>query len=134
MFRVVNERTWRAVGFALCLVGISYFSDTKGRGAVSPASNVLEATERLEAVTMGYHRSSRAVAASRSLKRAIIGGDVMSPYLDFEVFAAAKQPVLVGSWELHDGPQITMFAHSSNRQARDIQRDFRRQGFQILTN
>jgi hypothetical protein len=134
VFRVVGERTWRAVGFALCLVGISYFSDTKGRGAVSPASNLLGATERLEDVTQGYHRSSRAAAASPSLKRAVIDGDVLSPYLDFEVFAAAKHPVVIDGRELHDGPQVTMFAHSSNRQAREIQREFRRQGFQILAN
>ncbi len=133
-FRVVNERTWRALVFALCLVGISYFSDTKGRGAVAPASNLIASTARLEEATAGYHRSSRRVASSPAPKRAVVGSDILSPYLDFEVFAAAKDPVMVGSWELHDGGQVTIFAHSSRHQAHEIVRDLQRQGFQILTN
>ncbi len=134
VFRAAGESLWRATVFALCLVGISYFSDTKGHGAAAPASNLIESTARLEETTVGYHLSSRRVASSGAPKRAIVGSDILSPYLDFEVFAAAKQPVMVDSWELHDGKQVTIFAHSARRQVREIVRDLERRGFEILTN
>jgi hypothetical protein len=133
VFRVVYERTARAFMFALCLVALSYWSETKGRGPVAPASNLLESAEHLEQLTQGYHRNSRRLAASPSLKRAVIDSDIVSPYLDFEVFALAQHPVMRGGAELDDGPQVTIFAHSTNhRKEGELERSYRRQGYDIL--
>jgi hypothetical protein len=81
-----------------------------------------------------YHDECRAVALNPSLKRVVVGGDVVAPYLDFEIFAAAKHPVMTGSWEMRDGPQVTLFAHTRNkRQGADTVRKFGRDGYAVLS-
>ncbi len=133
IFRAVNERTLSALLLALMLTGMSYYSDPRGRGVVAPGSSLLDATEHLEAVTQGYHRSGRAIAATPGMKRVVVGGDVVAPYLDFEIFAAAKHPVMPNIWEMDDGPQMTVFAHTaSRRKGVETQRNYRREGFVVL--
>ena len=133
IFRAVNERTLSALLLALILTGLSYYSDPKGRGVVAPGSSLLDVALHLEQVTQGYHRSSRMLAASPAPKRVVVGGDVVAPYLDFEIFAAAKHPLMPNIWEMDDGPQMTVFAHSaSRRKGAETQRNYRREGFVVL--
>jgi hypothetical protein len=134
VFRIVDERTPRALGLGLLLVLLSYVSDTKSRGTVTPASNFLNTTELLESQTQAYHRNGHAKALNPALKRLAVGSDMASTYLEFEIYAAAKHPVLVDTYEMHDGPQVTFFGFSSGRrqEARKV-RDMSRQGFEILS-
>jgi hypothetical protein len=134
VFRAVDERTGRAAVLGLLLMGLSYWSDTKGHGPVAPASNLLSCAEKLEEITQGYHRNGERIALTDAPKRAVVGASILVPYLDFEVFATAKSPVMVNSWEMHDGDQVTVFAHSMSRhQQAEVDRKFRREGFVLLS-
>ena len=134
VFRAVNERTGRAALLGLLLMALSYESDIKGHGPVAPASNLLDSAKKLKEETQSYARSSHETALNPAPKRVVIGTGVTTPYLDFEVFAAAKNPVLVAGWELHDGQQITVFAHSGNRrQDARTERNYLHDGYVLLS-
>ncbi len=134
VFLLVGERAPRAFGLGLLFVFLSYFSDMKFSGTVVPASNFLDTTERLESQTAGYHRNGHRIALNPAPKRLAVGSDVASMYLEFELYAAAKHPEMVDTYEMHDGAQVTFFGFSTGRrQETRTVRDMTRRGFVVLS-
>jgi hypothetical protein len=134
LFQLVDERALRAVVLTLCLAGLSYFSDTRSHGSISPGTNLAQVAEDLQASTQAIHNRSRELAANPSDKRMVVGNSVLIPYLSFEIFAAAKTPVLVNAYELHDGPRVTLFADNTGRHQRsENERHYRGEGFTFLS-
>lgn len=134
IFKLTDERVIRAVVLTMCLAGLAYWSDTRSRGFISPGTNLAHIATDLEEATQAIHAHSRAIAANPSPKRVVVGSSIFIPYLSFEIFSAAKAPVLVNAFELHDGERITLFADNTGRRQRDeTQRRYRAQGYAFLS-
>ncbi|MEP7051721.1 MAG: hypothetical protein ABJB12_15265 [Pseudomonadota bacterium] len=134
LFKLTDERTVRAVVLTLGVAALAYWSDTSSHGTISPGTNLARAAAELEDTTQSIHARGRRLAATPSNKRVVVGSGVFIPYLSFEILAAAKTPILVNAFELHDGAQVTLFADNTGRRQRvETQRRYRVEGFTFLS-
>jgi hypothetical protein len=138
LFHSVGDQPRRAAALIALLMSASYLSNTWGNGSIVPQSNLLALSEKVEALTQGFHEKARELSADPSPKRLVLYSSE-DPYLLFEVMARAKQPRLEtlaedDLWQLTDGPQVTRFFFSRNRGAtRAVARRHEQRGFTVLS-
>ncbi len=135
VFHICAGELRRALPLLAALMFVNYFSNTSGNGSIVPQSDLAGLSEKIEGVTSGYHDKAREIAADPAPKRLVLYASE-DPYVEYEVLARAQHPQLKMGliWELTDGPQITHFFFSRDRNAtRNIVRDYKRDGFAILS-
>lgn len=135
VFRLAEQKPRRAWLLAALLSGLALF-DTSGPNSVTPNVNVLTATHNVEFSTSALHQRARAFAALNSPKKAIIESDYLLDYSEFEVWAAAKKPVLRAEQSaILDGPdhETRIYKVAGQRDARTLAQRLRREGWDVFS-
>lgn len=135
LFQLAQHRPRRAWLLAGLLSGLALF-DTSGFNSVTPCVNVLTATHNVEFSTSALHRRARAFATSSSPKKAIIESEYLIDYSEFEVWAAAKEPVLhIERSSILDGPdhETRIYRVTGQRDARTVAQGLRREGWDVFS-
>jgi Dolichyl-phosphate-mannose-protein mannosyltransferase len=91
VFEIARQEGARAWAFLGALAAFALL-DTSGHNSVNPNVNVITATHEVEAATSALHQSARQFVAAPGSKKAIIEGEYLIAYSEFEVWAGAKSP------------------------------------------
>jgi hypothetical protein len=138
LFQLVEGRASRAWLLIVMLLALGQM-DLTGGGSVTPRVDVLLATEQVEHATGSLHARAREFMNSPNPKKAIIDGDYLASYSEFEAWAAAKTPTLRERRHaqkiIGDGPEreTRVLRVGSPRAARGQAQSLRSEGFDVFS-
>jgi len=138
LFQLVDQSARRAWLLIVMLLALGQM-DLTGYNSVTPRADVLLATEQVENSTAGLHGRARDFMSSPNPKKAIIEGEYLLSYSEFEAWAAAKTPALRDKRNsqktIADGPEreTRVLQVSSPKVARERAQSLRSQGFDVFS-
>ncbi|HEX2669421.1 MAG TPA: hypothetical protein VHM25_01050, partial [Polyangiaceae bacterium] len=138
LFQLVDQRARRAWILIVMLLALGQM-DLTGGGSVTPRADILLATEQVENSTSSLHNRTRDFMNSPNPKKAIIEGEYLLSYSEFEAWSAAKTPSLRekrnAQKTIGDGPEreTRVLTVGSPRVARERAQSLRSQGFDVFS-